>query len=307
MILLVGGCGFLGRSLTEYLAQRNYSMRVYDRAESINPFAQEFSSISYVHGDFSQIGTADTLFDGVTAIVHFIHTTIPSTSMANMEYDVTSNVIPSLRLLEQARKHGISRFIFVSSGGTVYGEPQHIPVSEEDPVFPLCSYGITKLAIEKYVQMFSRLYGLHGIVVRLSNPYGRGQLRGTPVGAVAHFLNCVSTGRPIDIWGDGSAIRDYIYIEDVVEALEQLITHQSLPPGVYNLGTKTGYSLNDILKEIRDITGVLPEVRYLENRPFDVRRIVLNADRLNSLLQWKPRISLQEGLRRMWAFVKERP
>lgn len=306
MILLVGGCGFLGRSLTEYLSQRNYRLRVYGRLESITPFAQEFPALSYVHGDFSQIGTTDTLFDGITAIVHLIHTTIPSTSMENMEYDVTSNVIPSLRLLEQARKHGISRFIFVSSGGTVYGEPQQIPASEEDPVTPLCSYGITKLAIEKYVQMFSRLHGLQGIVVRLSNPYGRGQLQGTPVGAVAHFLNCVATGRPIEIWGDGSAIRDYIYIEDVVEAFEQLLTRPSFPPGVYNLGTKTGYSLNDILKEIRDITGTFPEVRYLEGRPFDVQRIILNADRLNSLLQWKPRISLPEGIRRMWAFVKER-
>jgi UDP-glucose 4-epimerase len=257
----------------------------------------------YHCGDFLRIEEESRLFEGVTTIIHLIHTTIPSTSMQDMVYDVASNVIPSLRLLEQARQWGVSRFLFISSGGTVYGAPQRIPVSEEDPTLPLCSYGITKLAIEKYVQLYTRFHGIRGVVIRLSNPYGRHQLGGVPVGAIANFLNKVKKGQPIEIWGDGSIVRDYIYIDDVVEAIERIVTHHTLAAGVYNLGSGQGYSLNEVLTEICRVTKISPEVSYLPSRPFDVPKIVLNVERIKRALQWEPRVSLREGITRMWSYL----
>ena len=306
MILLIGGCGFLGRSLADSLNARGYPLKIFDRPEAIGRRSREAPGPLYYSGDFEFIEHENALFDDVSAVVHLVHSTTPSSSMLNIAFDAESNIISSIRLLETVRRHGIRRFLFISSGGTVYGTPSRLPVLEDDPTTPLCAYGVSKLAIEKYVKLYSCSYGMEGVVVRLANPYGAHQLVGTTVGAVTNFLIRTARRQPIQVWGDGSIVRDYIYIDDVTDAIERLLVR---PWGgghwLYNLGSGKGYSLNEILGVIRAVCRLKPMVQYLPPRLIDVPAIVLDASRLQRELGWRASVTLREGIERLWRRMRD--
>jgi UDP-glucose 4-epimerase len=300
MILLFGGCGFLGKSLADRLHAHGHRLKIFDRPEAIARRSKEAPGPIYQAGDYAQIEHEGSLFEGVSAVVHLVHSTTPSTSMLDVAFDAESNIGSSIRLLDAVRRHGIPRFLFVSSGGTVYGAPPRLPVSEDAPTAPLCAYGVSKLAIEKYVQLYSRTYGVEGIIVRLANPYGPHQLAGTTVGAIANFLLRVARDEPIEIWGDGSTVRDYVYIDDVTEAMEALLVRPAVPSSLYNVGSGKGYSLQDILAVIREVCGVEPKVEYRPARSIDVPAIVLDVSRLERELNWRASVALSEGVERLW-------
>lgn len=181
--------------------------------------------------------------------------------------------------------------------GTVYGIPERIPVAEGHPTEPLVSYGIAKLAIEKYLNLYWYLHGLEYSVLRVANPYGERQRVDTAQGAVAVFLSKALAGDPIEIWGDGSVTRDYIYIEDVVDAFIMAMNHEG-EPRVFNIGSGEGRSLNQLLTTIEDLLGRPVERRYLPPRKFDVPVNVLDISRARDVLGWQPRVSFRDGLGR---------
>ena len=198
----------------------------------------------------------------------------------------------------------IKKLLFVSSGGTIYGSPTTLPIIEASPTDPVCSYGITKLTIEKYLALFNRLYGLDYTIVRPSNAYGIRQNPNGIQGAISVFLGKVAGNEPIAIWGDGEVVRDYIYIEDLVDGMHKAAT-TTTTERIFNLGSGTGHSLNQIIETIRSLTGKDVRVDYKEKRVFDVPEIYLDITRARKLLCWAPATSLEIGINKTWEFIRD--
>ena len=299
-MLILGGSGFLGSAAALSLLARNQKVRVICRNEP--PSALFGAAPVELHlADLATLTAADRVFDGVDTILHFVSTTTPASSMNDMAFDVSSNLFPLLNLMKIMAARRIPRLIFSSSGGTIYGIPSRQPVSETDPANPISSYGITKLAMEKFIGLHAHNHQLRGIILRIGNPYGRYQMTGTAIGSIASFTASHARHQPIQIWGDGSVIRDYIFIDDVCRALVQIVEDASFPGGVYNLGSGRGYSLLDIVAELEKISGRKAIRSFLGARKMDVPAIVLDVAKLrNALPSWEPGVSIDRGIQVMW-------
>lgn len=293
--LLLGGGGFLGSHLVEDLVKAHHPVHVFERPGAERILSPEvLSQVTWTEGDFTNTAEVEAVLDGADVIFHLISTTIPKTSNDFPVFDAETNLLGTLRLLERIKNRS-SKIVFLSSGGTVYGRPERIPIDERHPTHPICAYGITKLAIEKYLHMYHELYGLSYTVLRLSNPYGGRQRSAAPQGAIAVFLHKALQREPIEIWGNGEVVRDYIYIDDVVAALRATMTYSG-PRRVLNIGSGAGSSINDVLAEIERLLGRPVVRRYLEGREFDVPVNVLDTTLAESELDWRPLIGLREGL-----------
>ena len=303
--LILGGCGFLGSVIAKRLVKGGWNVRVFDK-EGTDDYRLKpvLAQIEMMRGDFMNVGDLHRALDQVSTVLHFIGTTIPQTSMSDIDYDIYTNVLATVRLLELMRNKQIDKFIFSSSGGTVYGVPEQFkPLQEHYRTEPISAYGISKLMIEKYIHLFSVNYQLRYIILRFSNPYGESQSLTRLQGAVGVFLQKALRGEEISIWGDGSVIRDYIYEEDVARAVESLLGSSSLQ-GIFNVGSGEGTSLNQLLTLIRQTFSIECKVRYLPPRAFDVPYNVLNISKIQTVTGWKPRQSLQEGLQRMGKYLQ---
>jgi UDP-glucose 4-epimerase len=199
---------------------------------------------------------------------------------------------------------GVRKIVFISSGGTVYGPPTYLPIDEKHPTEPQVSYGIPKLMIEKYLLMYQHLHGIKANILRVTNPYGERQRVETAQGAVGVFLNRALQGQPIDIWGDGSVTRDYIHVSDVAEAFAKAAAYDG-PESVFNISSGTGTSLNELVGQLEKVLGKEIRRNYLPGRSFDVPVRVLCNQRARRGLDWNPAISLEEGLQRTVAWMKQ--
>ena len=301
-VLVLGGRGFLGRHLSEQLLREGASVRILDRTSA--DFVEKegvLENVESVQGDFVEGHGLAQALHGVDLVYHLVSTTVPSGSNANPIEDVNSNLIGTLRLLDMMRCAGVKKIVYASSGGTVYGNPQFLPVPEAHPLRPISSYGVVKVAIENYLHLQSELNGLTANILRISNPYGMHQNRIGAQGVIATFVSKLMNDEPIEIWGDGSVVRDYIYATDVARAL--LLAGRRSRSGVFNIGSGIGHSINDVLRLIREQTGLDGEVRYLPNRRFDVQRTYLDIERARVELGWQPQYSLEEGCARYWQLL----
>jgi UDP-glucose 4-epimerase len=303
--LVLGGAGFMGSHIVDALVARGHRVRIFDLPNiSTHNLKQSMDAVEILGGDFNNVNDISHALEEVDVVVHLVCTTLPGPSNENPAYDVESNVIGTLNLLKQAVEKRVKKIIFASSGGTVYGIPRCVPIPEIHETNPVCSYGITKLAIEKYLALFHHLHNLDYTVLRLANPYGERQRIDSVQGAVAVFLGETLLRQPITIWGDGSAARDYFYISDLVDAFMTVI--ESDPPSkIYNIAAGRARSLNDILSVIRDVTGLQPEVRYTPGRRLDVPVNCLDIQLAKKELGWQPEISWEEGIARTWAWLKK--
>jgi len=301
--LVLGGAGFIGSHIVDALIARDHRVRIFDlpRINTLN-LKQSMDSVEILSGDFNNVNDILSALEDIDVVVHLVCTTLPGPSNENPAYDVESNVIGTLNLLKQAVAKGVKKIIFPSSGGTVYGIPQSVPIPETHATNPICSYGVTKLAIEKYLALFHHLYGLDYTILRLANPYGERQRINSVQGAVTVFLGKTLSRHPITIWGDGSVARDYFYISDLVSAFMAAIESDS-PSKIYNISGGLPYSLNDILSVIRKVTGMQPEVRYTQGRRLDVPVNCLDIHLAKKELGWQPKISLEEGIARTWEWI----
>ncbi len=203
--------------------------------------------------------------------------------------------IGTLNLLDICVRHGIGKLVFLSSGGTIYGDIGDAAlVDESHPVRPMCSYGVSKLTIEHYLDVYRHLRGLDYVALRLSNPYGERQSPLRALGALTVFLHRTLKRQGVEVWGDGGVTRDFIYVGDVANAV-YLATVNPIS-GVYNVGTGKGLSLREILVQIAQVVGQEPSVAWLPSRSFDVPRIVLDATKLRKATDWSPSTSLDEGV-----------
>jgi UDP-glucose 4-epimerase len=296
--LVLGGGGFMGSHLSRALLAHGHAVRILERP-NLRPVEvlPERKDLDWQEGDFLNADDVGQAVTDCEVIFHLISTTLPKTSNDNPVYDVESNLIGTLQMLEAARRAGVRKVIFASSGGTVYGIPREIPIKESHPTDPVCSYGIGKLAIEKYLHLYSALHGLDYCVLRIGNPYGEGQRSVAAQGAVAVFLHKALNDDVIEIWGDGTVTRDYVYVGDVVQAFIKVISG-SPEQRLFNIGSGEGHSLNALLGAMESLLGRPVARRYLPGRAFDVPKNVLDISRARNLLNWRPETPLSEGLRR---------
>jgi UDP-glucose 4-epimerase len=217
---------------------------------------------------------------------------------------VQSNVVATLQLLEEMRSRGIEKILFASSGGTVYGPPIRTPIDEDHPNNPTTSYGITKLTVEKYLLLAKELHGLRPVILRMANPYGERQRVEGAQGVVAAFLERALAGQAIEIWGDGTVIRDFLHVADVSRACGAALAYQG-DACVFNIGSGAGTSLNELVRLLSELLERELEVIHQPARCFDVKSNVLCCRRARQELNWQPAIGMAEGLRRTLIWLRE--
>lgn len=304
--LILGGAGFIGSHIVDALVIRGHKVRVFDRLNvDTSNLTDALPHIELLRGDFLNESDISCALQDIDLVVHLISTTLPKTSNDNPAYDVESNVVGTLKLLNLSLQHGVKKVVFLSSGGTVYGPSVTCPIAETDATDPVCSYGITKLAIEKYLYLFHHLHDLDYVVLRVANPFGERQNPGSGQGAVAAFLWKFLQEEPIPVWGDGTVARDYFYVSDLVSAILAAIERET-PSKIYNIGSGVPRSLNELLSIMQAVTGRTPVIQYSLARKLDVPINFLDISRAQKELHWQPRISIEEGIARTWAWLQHR-
>jgi len=297
--VVTAGAGFLGSALCSTLLDEGHDVVCADRPDRLARADASQRGAAPVPFDLAADHDPDDLLDGCDVLVHLAHRGLPSSPMAAIAQEAADNARGGLRLLEAARRRNVGRVVYASSGGTVYGRVDSLPVAENWPTQPISAYGVGKLALEGYLQFYAADFGLTCVSLRIGNAVGEGQFRGAGVGAPAKFLASVAAGTPLHIWGDGSIVRDYVVVDDIVRAFV-LAARADLASGAYNVGSGTGHSLVQLVDIVRDVTGLDPDVRFEESRVFDVPSIVLDAGRFTAATGWSPQVELRDAMARMW-------
>ena len=298
----MGASGFIGSHLVDGLLAAGYRVKALARhlPGLISPVAQANPALT-----LSPLSMGDGLalqeaMEGAELVFHLASGSLPQSSNRDPQADVQVNLLGALKVFEAARQAQVQRLVMVSSGGTVYGVPQQVPIVEGHPTEPTCSYGISKLAIEKYVALYRQLHGLDGLVLRVANPYGERQRLDATQGVVPVFLGKALRGEPLQIWGDGSTVRDFLHISDVVTAL-LAAAHYRGEERLFNVGSGEGLSLNQLVELLRAELQRPLAVEYLPARGFDVPTNVLCIERARRSLGWNPKVTVSEGLHRLCA------
>jgi UDP-glucose 4-epimerase len=299
---VLGGSGFIGSHLVEALATAGYWVRSFDaRSQPIE--AADSDRIEYVTGDFRDSKQVSKALAGCDYVFHLVSTTLPKTSNDDPLSDVRDNLLPTLALLDEAVAQGVKKILFLSSGGTIYGIPQELPITEDHSKQPLNSYGIVKLTIEHYLRLYHALHGLNYQVLRLSNPFGERQAIVASQGVIAVFMGKALKGEALEVWGDGGVIRDYIYISDVIDALLLALPYDGVCREI-NIGSGQGLSINQVIEAISSTIGRKIDKRHLPQRSFDVPASVLCIKKAKTELNWQPRVSFEDGLHRVEAWIR---
>lgn len=303
--IIFGGGGFIGSAVADHMLKDGHELKIFERPR-IEPYRRFTASerVEWITGDFLNAHDVSNAIDGTDVVLHLVSTTLPKNSNDDPIYDVQSNLVGTLKMLNAMVAHNVRKIVFISSGGTVYGIPKYLPIDEGHPTDPLVSYGITKLAIEKYLNLYERMHGIKAITLRVANPYGERQRIETAQGAVGVFLHKALSGNAIEIWGDGSVTRDYIHISDVAQAFVQAVKYSGTK-SVFNISSGSGTSLNELIVMLEKELGQSIERRNLPGRPFDVPVSVLSNDLAREELKWAPTTSMREGIARAAEWMKE--
>jgi UDP-glucose 4-epimerase len=299
-ILVVGGGGFLGRHLVPALLAAGHQVRAVRRGNAIQPDVHP--NLDIIDGDLA-IGLPASAYAGCTTLIHLASGSTPGSTANDAGADVLVSLLPTIRLLDDAAKSAVRRFVYVSSGGTVYGRPRSVPIDEDHATAPNCPYGLFKLAAEHLVRLWAERHAREHVIVRVANPYGPWQrLRGAQ-GVIGAWIGNAFAGRTSEVWGDGTIVRDYLHAADVAHAL-LLACGPQVGSGCYNLGTGTGHSLNEIAVAIGAALGHPLALAYRPGREYDVPVNVLDARRFHRATGWTPRIDLESGIRDTIAWAR---
>ncbi len=303
--LVVGGNGFIGAHLVQQLVGSGWDVTVLHKYEQPR-YSRMPTAVNFLRGDLTQESLLAEAVEGQEVVFHLLWTTTAIHEVANRDpaADVQANLVPTIHLIEACRAAGVGRLVFTSSGGTVYGRTQTAPIPESHPNNPVNAYGVSKLAVEKYLQMFRHLHGLDFAIFRPSVPYGPYQNPLARQGAVAVFLYRVAKGLPLTIWGDGSVSRDYFYISDLVDALILGGTKPLNDERIFNLGGAEEVSLNRLIAQVEETVGRKAEVEYESARDFDAPRVLLDTSRAGSVLGWQPKVLMKDGLAKTWEWMQ---
>jgi len=290
--VVLGGGGFIGVNLCRRLASAGFRVRAFGRRCL---FPEALDKVEWYQGDFSDGAALAAAIESFDTVFHLVHTTTPQSANLDMIGDIEKNVIASLSLLEIARKLGVRRIVYVSSGGTVYGRPQQIPTPEDASTEPITAYGISKLAIEKYFALYEHLHGLDYRVLRVTNPFGPFQIPIKNQGLIAALVSRAIRNEAIEIWGDGSVVRDFIFVDDVVDALVAAANDRS-EGRLFNIGSGQGRSVSEVISTIELCLDTKLAIDWKPARAVDLPVSIIAVDRAKDILGWVPKTSFEAGL-----------
>jgi UDP-glucose 4-epimerase len=304
-ILILGADGFIGSNLVKSLQDDNkYRIFAFDLfKDGISKNIPSFDDdLVMVQGNFLNINDLRNALKGIDYVFHFISLTTPGSSMNDPLIDVNTNLAGTINLLEECVKAKIKRVIFPSSGGAVYGDQKAKICNEESATDPVSPYAITKLTIEKYLYYYKIHHGLDYLILRYANPYGPGQNVVGSQGIISISLNNISNNRPVVIFGDGENVRDYIYIDDLIE-MTKLLFIKNTKHKIYNIGSGEGKTINELMSVIKKIVEKDIVTDKRPDRLVDVRRIILDTRRVSSEISYVPQTSLESGIKKTWDWL----
>ena len=297
-ILLIGGSGFLGTALAEGLSRRGWQVGIYDR---LPPRSLKGNVETFI-GELSEPALIQRALARYPRVVYLAQAAATAPVADRLLSTFTRNLEIFLRILDEATRANVQEFTLFSSGGAVYGEPKQLPVREDDPKHPMSPYGVLKMTMEMYLAMVAASTGFRHLCLRPSNPYGPGQNFEGAQGLVAISMARIARGQPLLMLGDGSAIKDYVYIDDFVDAVIRLLD-VSETSGPFNIGSGQGRSVQEVIHLVAKTVG---KNAILESKPMqagDVQSSVLAIDRITSLAGWKPTTAFEEGLAATWRWM----
>lgn len=293
-VCVLGGGGFIGTNLLVRLREQGADVRGFGHPPA---FPDAVWGIPWTGGEFSDTDALWRCVEGCEVVYHLMGGSIPGKADADKVGDLRRSVENTVKMLEAARGGGIGKIVFVSSGGTVYGITDRLPIQESTPTDPITAYGVSRLAIEKYLNLYRHQYGIQHTILRVSNPFGEFQTARQGQGLIATLLICAFTGRSFEMWGDGTTVRDYIYVGDVVDALLAAGRH-GLSERVFNVGSGVGMDVNEVIRLVETVVG-RPITRICRPpRPVDVPASVLDVSRAGALLGWRPTSAMSDALER---------
>lgn len=304
--LVLGANGFIGSHLVDTLAESGHFVRCFDRYKSkYTSFEnRQHHDIEIYRGDFLSRHSLESALDNIDFVFHFISTTNPFTAENDPLIDIETNVKMSVELFQLCVEKSVKKLIFASTGGSIYGdvEPEK-PISEGLNPRPVSPYAIGKLSIEHYLRYFKRKHNLDYQVLRISNPYGPRQNTLSGQGVISIFLEKIKNNQPITVYGDGSMIRDYIYVEDAVEMIAKSF-EQNATNNTYNLSSGKGHSVTELIQVIEKVTGLKPTI---ENAPVPstfIHKVVLDPQLFINDFNVEATTPIEEGIQKTWQNLK---
>ncbi len=294
-ILILGGGGFIGQALARRLVELGEQVVVLARN---TPPAHALRSVVWRRGDLSDTDLIKETLTGCRSVIHLATTSTPGTYSREPLREGQENILPLLQLMQVLDSSPAVPLVYLSSGGAIYGNPQILPVAEDHCLAPLSYHAAGKAAAEHFLGVFAR-QGHRVAILRPSNVYGPGQQAKAGFGVIRTLLDHLRRDTPMEIWGDGKTVRDYVYIDDLVEACLRALRY---PESVtFNVGSGVGHSLEDLCHLAEQVTGRQLKLRYRPARGGDVKAVVLDIGRICRETGWMPQVDLEEGLRRTWA------
>ena len=296
--VILGGTGFIGRHLTAELLERGHTVITFGRRSADVP---DTETLLHVTGDFMDSATIAQAVDGADYVFHLISLTTPVTSQVNPFIDVETNVRMSVLLFDACARAGVRRVIFASSGGAIYGDVARPRHKESDRIEPISPYAIGKAAIEGYLRYYRTSHGLDSMTLRISNVYGEGQVsKGGQFGIVPTFLGLLASGSPLTVLGDGSMVRDYIYVRDLVTCIATIFDTPVPRREIYNCGSGDGLSIRDVIGTLETVTGIDAELVFRAAPASFVHRVVLDCSRIKDEFGITPTTPFDRGIENTW-------
>ncbi len=306
-IIILGAAGFIGTNLAIQLLKnpKNRIMLVDRKKEYFCDIEKlDLPNVEIKYAPLEYDDCFDRLLNGQDVLYHLVSTTVPTTSNQHISQELQANVIFSSNLFEACVRCNVKKVVFISSGGTVYGKEDGCPLDENMPTYPISSYGVQKITIEKLLYLYNYMYGLDYRIIRLANPYGPYQRPDGVLGAVTTFTYKVLRGEEITVYGDGSVVRDFIYIDDAIRAILNIVDGTS-GKHTFNLGCGYGTSIKQVLDTIQEILGLDMKTVYKEGRKVDVPVNYLDISKYEKYYGKLNPLSLKDGIRKTADFMKE--
>jgi UDP-glucose 4-epimerase len=301
--LVLGGGGFIGTNLCRHLLKLGARVQGFGRSRS---FPEALEGVRWIAGDFADHAAVARAVEGSELVFHLVGGSLPESSNRDPAADLAANVPNTLHLLDVCQQSEVCKVIFASSGGTVYGIPTAPgSIAETAPTDPIAAYGISKLAIEKYLALYRRLHGLDYAILRIANPFGPYQSGDRRQGVIAAFVQRALRGETLEIWGNGEIVRDFVFVGDVVDAIARASLYEG-EHRIFNVGQGEGRAINQVLADIEMILGrgSLPKV-HKPGRLTDVPVSVLDIGLIRSEMGWQPREDWLSGLRATVDWIRQ--
>lgn len=304
-VLVLGANGFIGSHLVDSLAVKGHKIRAFDRYGSNQKMFNQADNIEVFPGDFLNEDDLRRSLQDIEYVFHFISTTTPASVENDPTIDIETNIRMSVELFKLCVESGVKRVFFASTGGAIYGESDNnSPHKETDATLPVSPYAIGKLTIENYLRYFKVRHGLESTTFRISNPYGERQPFHRKQGVIPIFLENVILNKPITVLGDGSMVRDYIYVKDVAAMITEVFESEKIQP-LYNIGSGEGATLNEIISIAEKVSQRRIERETRAVPATYVKTVVLDTSRFTDDFGVSPNVGLEEGMRRTYEYIKD--